>query len=464
MQTVIDRQFFRRRRVLVVGLGVHGGGEATVRWLLRHRAVVRVTDQKTKTDLQSAVKKFTGRPVQWRLGGHHRGDFAWAEVIIQNPGVPDDLAALRWARRHDRLILNEAGLFFTLCPAAIIGVTGTRGKTTTTTLIGRMLQPTRGRVVVSGNIRRVAMLDYLDRLRATDTAVLELSSFQLEGLPQAARSPRLAVMTNLLVDHLNRYGSLQKYADAKHNIFRWQKPSDVAVLNATNAWSRRAARLTPAQVWWFQRRGRRGLRGVTIERGWLTAYGSATSRILPVSDIHVAGEHQQENILAAVTAGLAWGVPIRRIRQAVQKFAGVPHRQEQVRSWRGHEFINDTTATTPDGTLAALAVFPRGVFILGGTDKQLSFTALARVLHRRLIPVVWLPGSATTKLAQALRRAGDRRPVTPVDSMATAVRQAVAQAKSHQPIVLSPGAASFGLFAHEFDRGEQFVRQVKALR
>ncbi|MBI5466671.1 MAG: UDP-N-acetylmuramoyl-L-alanine--D-glutamate ligase, partial [Candidatus Kerfeldbacteria bacterium] len=442
MSSSAASDFFYQRRVLVVGLGLHGGGEAAVRWLCRHGAIVRVTDKKTKAELATTLRKLRGLPITWRLGRHDRRDFAWAECIVQNPGVPDTLPELLWARRHQIPIENEASIFFARCPGPIMGVTGTRGKTTTTMLIGAMLRAAKRRAVVSGNVRQVAMLDYLDRLTAKTPVVLELSSFQLERLPVVQRSPHVAVLTNLYVDHLNRYGTMTRYAAAKYNLVRFQQPTDIAILNAESAWCRAAAKLTSATIWWFQTAGRRGQQGITIDRDWIVAYTTRRAqRVMPISTIMVAGRHQRENVLAATAAALASGVPAANIRIAVRSFSGVPYRQELIRHWRGHDFINDTTATTPDGTLAAMEVFPKGFFILGGTDKQLDYRPLARYLHRHQIPFVLLPGTGTAKLINALRRAGDRRVRRPVLSMEAAVRQATSQAKPGQPIVLSPGAA-----------------------
>lgn len=465
MPTAADRETFRGRRVLVVGLGVHGGGEATVRWLVRHGAKVRVTDRKTKTELIETVNRLKTLSVTWRLGGHRRADFAWAELIVQNPGVPDSLPELAWGRRRGRPILGEANIFFERCSSPILAVTGTRGKTTTTLLLAHILKTARRRVAVSGNVRQVAMLDYLDRLTPKDIAVLELSSFQLERLTGPGRSADVAIMTNLHVDHLNRYATLSAYADAKYSLFRRQTSNDIAVLNAENFWTIRAAAMTAGQVWWFQRRGRRGRQGVTVEKGWLVSYErSRTRRILPERGLPLPGRHQLENTLAAVTAALAWSIRPADIRRAVASFTGLPHRQELVRTWRGRRFINDTTATTPDGTLAALDVFPHAIYILGGADKRLRYGRLAKVLVARRTSISFLPGSATVKLRRALRRAGYRGPMAVSDDLAAALHQAVDLAKPGQAIVLSPAAASFGLFAHEFDRGEQFVRLVKQLR
>ena len=460
------RSAWQRKKVLVVGLGLHGGGEAAVRWLAKQGAQIRVTDSKTAEQLKPTLAKLKSiKSVAYHLGMHSKDDFSWADVIVLNPGVPSSFPLLSVARRRKVPIVNEATIFFEECPAPIVGVTGTRGKTTTTTLIARILEHAKHRVVISGNVRQVAMLDYLDQITSRDSIVLELSSYQLELMPTARRSPMIGVITNVKVDHLNRHGTLPKYADIKYNVIRYQGKNDVAVLNADNVWTKKAAQLVPGEVIWFSCRGPVGKRSVFIKAGWVVERrGRQEEKLVPLKFWKLPGQHQQENLLAAVAAARAAGIEARRIQEAVKAFAGVPHRQEKVRTWRGHDFINDTTATSPDGALAAIQVFPKGVFIIGGTDKQLDFKPLAKEMVRRKLPTVFLPGNATDILLKLLRKYGYRAPHIFATSMEQAVHQAMELSKPKQPIVLSPGAASFGLFVHEFDRGDKFVKSVRRLR
>ncbi len=456
---------WRGLRVLVVGLGLHGGAEATVRWLVQQRAIVRVTDAKTSAALRPTIQRLKGLPITMSLGRHKQDDVQWADIVVQNPGVPDSAVPIQQAHARGTLVVNEAAIFFMLCPAPLIGITGTRGKTTTTLLLAAIMKRWDRQTIVSGNVRRVAMLDQLMTIKATSRPVLELSSFQLEGLAAIERSPHIAVMTNLHVDHLNRYGQMSAYADAKYNIFRFQSAHDLAILNADNAWTARAAKVTPAQVIWFSRQGHRGAWSFSITKEWVTEKKKGrVTKIVARSAYRLGGQHQEENLLAAVAAARATGVPVMTIRAAVTSFSGVPHRQEIVRTWRGRQYINDTAATSPDGALAAMQVFPKGLFIVGGTDKDLDFTALAATIARQHIPIVLLPGTGTDKLLRALKKIKYQQSCTVAKNMVTAVRLATAQAQPKQPIILSPGAASFGLFVHEFDRGEQFIKAVRALR
>ncbi len=457
----------RGRKVLILGLGLHGGGAAAVRWFVRHGARVRVTDRQTAADLASTLRSLRRvRGVTYRLGRRDLDDVRWADVVVVNPGVPAAAPEVRTAQQLGKRVVNEATLFLTRCPAPIIAVTGTRGKTTTAHLIAAMLRAGGRTVHLSGNVRQEAMLDVLDRVRPSDWVVLELSSFQLELLPLVRVSPRVGVLTNLLVDHLNRHGTMARYGAIKEHLIRFQRMSDVAVLNHDDPWIRRLADRAPGIVCWYgQAPPDRHPWWVSSHRGTIVESRlGRTVRLASLRDSRLAGVHQRSNILAAATAARAAGIQPDAIRSALRRFAGVPYRQEVVRTWRGHRFINDTTATTPDGTMAALQVFPRALFIAGGTDKRLRFDELAGAFVGRRTALVLFAGTATERLLAALRQAGYRGPAPIVRTMPEAIRQAVRLARPGQEIVLSPGAASFGLFRHEFDRGDQFNRAVRRLR
>lgn len=460
-----DRQNFRGQRVLLVGLGLHGGGAATARWLLRRGATLRITDRKSATELHQVVSAIPQKHVTFHLGGHRPADFRWAEWIVVNPAVSPKLPELRTAERHGIPVENEASLFVRRFPGRLIGVTGTRGKTTTTLLLGAMLRRAHRRTIISGNVRQVPMLEHLPACDAETWAVLELSSYQLERLPVEGRPFHVAVLTNLLVDHLDRHGSVAAYAALKRRLFVGQGAGDYAVLNATDPWSRRIARRSKAQVRWFGRNLPSKVNGVTISRGWVVEQeGRVRRRLFPLRTWTLPGEHNMMNLLAAVAAARCLRISTTDVRAVAGTFSGAPDRQERIGILHGHPMINDTTATSPDGTLAALAVYPHGLFIVGGTDKSLDFSELARALVRGRTPLVFLPGTATFRLQAALRRAGYHRPFVTVSSMASAIEAAERLAEPKQPIVLSPGAASFGLFLHEFDRGEHFRRVVSARR
>lgn len=452
------------RRVLVVGLGLHGGGVATVQWLARQGAIVRVIDSQPRSVFNNELKKLRRLHLTMHFGSHRKSDFLWAERIVVNPAVSPNLPELRSAERRGIPVENEALTFVRENLGTLIGVTGTRGKTTTTLLLGSMLKRAHTDSIVSGNVRQVPMLAYLPSVKPSTWSVLELSSYQLERLPVPGKSFRVAILTNIKTDHLNRHGTLSNYAKTKFRLFAAQNKSDTAVLNADDPYGIRTARSTKAKVLWFGKKIRQGQCGITIRHGWVIEYnGAKLNKVLPLSDWHLLGEHNQYNLLAAVAGALAMRVPIAKIRSAVRSFRGLPHRQEIVGRVAGHRMINDTSATSPDGTLAALNVFPDAVFIIGGTDKQLDFRLLARTLVRRAEPLVVLPGTATEKIIGEFSRLSKAPLLIHANSMSSAVRAAINVASPGQDIVLSPGAASFGLFRHEFHRGEEFIRAVKHL-
>lgn len=456
---------FVRQKVLVVGLGSHGGGVATVQWLVKHGAQVCVTDRQNRQSLRISVAQLRSTPVRFSLGREFLDDVRWADWVVQNPGVPSENKLIREAHRLGKPVFNEASLFFSTFTGRSIGITGTRGKTTTTLLIAHLMRGSKRRVFAAGNLRDVPMLSIVDRLQPRDTAVVELSSFQLEGLASVRRSPTIAVWTNLHVDHLNRYPTMAAYAAAKANILRYQTPESVAVLNADSAAVRQAARLTKGTIVWYGKKKPRGAWSVYLQDQWVREQRNGRTRaIVPLGIWSLPGEHQQHNLLAAIAAALAAGVTPAMIVRALPKFSGIPHRQEIVRTWRGHRWINDTTATSPEGALAALQTFPEAIYIMGGTDKALDFSPLVTKLLINRPTIIFLPGSATEKLRRALRKGKYRGETKFVPSMGAAVRLARRLVRPGQDVVLTPGAASFGLFRHEFDRGEQFVRAVKALK
>ncbi len=432
---------FAGRKVLVMGLGLHGGGVAMARFLCSRGARVKVTDLRDAQTLGPSIAQLAGLDVEFVLGEHRQSDFSDAELIIRNPAVPSQSRYLAKARAHGVPIEMEMGIFFGEAgPARIVGVTGTRGKTTTATFIAHALALAGRRARLAGNMRisAVAMLADLD---PDDTVVLELSSWQLEGLLPARLAPARAVVTNLLPDHLDRYRDLDEYAAAKETIVSLQSAGDLAVLNAENPYTRAFGRRAPGRVSWFS--------GDDNVPGWPRA--------------RIAGRHNRANLAAAARVLFDLGLTEREITAAVADFPGVPYRQQQIARADGIAWVNDTTATTPDGTIAALsALRPPFVWIAGGSEKHLDFTALtdlASELGEKIVAVLLLPGAASARLAPLLSPLNLLR----VDSMAAAVAAAAELARPGDTVLLSPACASFGLFLNEFDRGDQFNRAVRAL-
>ena len=428
-------------RAVVMGLGLHGGGVGVAQYLAAQGAAVTVTDLRDEATLQPSLAELEGLPLRYVLGRHEDEDFQRADLVVRNPAVPLDSPYLALAQEAGARIEMESSLFVNACPSAFIaGITGTKGKTTTTVLLSQMLDAADYHVVTAGNLR-VSMLSQLAEITAETRVVLELSSWQLEAFVPHAFSPPLAVVTNVLPDHLNRYAGMDDYAAAKEINVRYQDAEDVAVLNKGNGYTWRMGRRAPGTVVWF----------------------SDQDTVPGAADSAAKGAHQRENMAAACAAARAWGVTDAAVASAVRAFRGVPHRQELVREWRGIRFINDTTATMPTATVACIEAIPEPkVLILGGADKCLDFTDLARTLHahRELIRgIVLLEGSATDRLANELPLPVAGR----YADIAQALDQAVALARSGDAVILSPGCASFGMFNHEFERGEVFRAWVNDL-
>ena len=426
------------KKILVMGLGVHGGGLGVARFLVEQGAHVTVTDLRSAAQLKSSVAALDGLPVRLVLGEHRERDFEQADVVIKNPGVPASSRFLQVARAAGAAIETEMTLFFRLCSGPILGVTGTKGKTTTTMALGAMLREQFPDTVVAGNLR-VSALEQLP-IGPKTPVVLELSSFALEGLGEAKLSPRYAVVTNLSPDHLDRYATMSEYGEAKRQIFLHQNVNGVLALNRDDAVTSAWAADAPGEVVWFDQ------------------------TTLPASDIRIPGAHNRANIAAAASLATAFGVSDAAIGRAVASFTGVEHRLEFVRELDGVRYINDTAATVPEAAIAALHSFDRPiVLICGGADKRLEFGEFAQVIADSAKAVVLLDGTATPKLQAALAQATNKQFLVgegAYTDFAVAIHAARAAAAPGDIVLLSPGCASFGMFRNEFHRGEEFRRIV----
>jgi UDP-N-acetylmuramoylalanine--D-glutamate ligase len=448
----------RGKRVLVMGLGLQGSGMAAARYAAQQGALVRVTDMKPAQTLAASVQALAGLPIEFVLGEHREQDFLWAEIVIRNPGVPRSSPYLRLAQEHGARIEMEIALFFLACPGRIIGITGTRGKTTTATLIYEILRANGAPTMLGGNVAGVETLSLLPQINAETQVVLELSSWQLEGLAPHRISPPVAVMTNVYPDHLNTYSGMEEYAEAKANIFRHQSADDLAIFNYDNSWTRRFGEEAPGRTWF-----------TSLERGGSFARGSERIEPFVFRETPLAGRHNLENILLATTAARLLGVSDERIAEAVRSFRGVPHRLEEVRTLNGVRFINDSASTTPVAGQAALEAFDAPiVLVAGGNTKHLPLERWPAAIVERCRAVVLLPGSGTDELLPELHEEVRRRGVAdPVhggfDDFTRAMDTALALAQPGDILLFSPGFTSFGMFLNEFDRGDRFVAYVRAL-
>ncbi len=466
---------FLGRKVTIMGLGLNRGGLGVAKWLLRQGARLTVTDLKDRHALAPSISELerlrktlgtNAHPIRYVLGRHRDADFRTADMVIQNPAVPRDSRFLAVARRAGVPVESDVSLFFRLCPQPIVGISGTKGKTTVTSLLGAMLQAAFGRAFVAGNIRTSPFEEAIPAKRAVPVA-LELSSWQLESLKSVERSPSIAVLTNVLPDHLNRYHGMADYAAAKELIYAWQLPTDIAIVPFGNPWTKKMGARVRGERFWASMKPVPGDQNAVFFRrrkAVVRAQGIETV-LFDAGDVRLPGEHNLWNALLAGGAAFLRGARPAAIQKSLRNFKGVPHRLEHVRDVRGVGYWNDTAATTPEASVAAMETIfkkKKGVLIAGGADKALQFGPWAKAAKRFAKEIILFEGTATPKMAAALKKAG-MRPAEVVSSMHKAVAHATRAAKKGEAVLLSPGCASFGLFVNEFDRGEQFRNVVKKL-
>lgn len=449
----------RGKRVLIMGLGLHGSGIASARYAAQQGAIVRVTDLRSAKVLAPSIVSLAGLPIEYVLGEHRDEDFRWAEIVIRVPGVRRDSPYLRLASENGATIEQEIAFFFQACPGRIIGVTGTRGKTTTTTLIYEILRANGTPTTIGGNVSGIETLSLLPTITPQTLVVLELSSWQLEGLAPHKLSPSVAVMTNVYPDHLDTYQDIEEYAEAKANIFRHQHTTDLAIFNYDNPWTRRFGEQAVAETWF-----------TSLEQGGSFPRGSANLTPFIFTNTPMVGKHNLENILLATTTARLLGVSDEIIASTVQSFRGVAHRLEEVAVVNGVRYINDATSTTPVAGRVALSAFDGPiVLVVGGNTKFLPLEDWPEAIVSQCRDVILLKGTGTDELLPALQDAaqklGINSPVRGVfDDFTAAMNAAVSFARPGDVLLFSPGFTSFGMFLNEFDRGDKFVAYVRQLK
>jgi len=450
-----------------MGLGLHGGGLAVAKFLAKRGAILTLTDLKSKQQLSAPLKQLKNYKIKYVLGKHRLADFKSADMIIKNPQVRRDSPFILEAQKHKVPIETDLSLFFELCPSAkTIGITGTKGKSTTTSLIYKIIKANKKGAILGGNIR-ISPLDFLSKIKKETPVILELSSWQLEGLEGRKLSPHYALITNILVDHLNTYKNMADYAKTKTLIFRFQNPDDVLILNKDNEQTKAMAKLAKAKVYWYsQGKLNKNENGTFADKGWLIFQNKGKKeKIMPINSIQLSGKHNLSNVLAAICLTKIFGASSKIIKKVISEFKGIEGRLESIRELKGIKYYNDTTATTPDAVIAALNSFKQKVVLLaGGTDKKLNFKELAKAIKNKVRVLILFEGTATKKLVAELKKINFNQDLIFVDSMKEAFKQAKYILQNGDIFLLSPGAASFGLFINEFDRGEQFNREVKRLK
>jgi len=437
--------------VVVMGLGRFGGGIGVTRWLVDQGARVTVTDQKDTAALASSVDQLKDFPVTFHLGGHEMSDLDHCGLLVVSPGVDKATSEfVQAAIARDIPLSSEMNLFVERCPARqVVGITGSAGKSTTTAMIGAILEAAHAggggpRVWVGGNIGQ-SLLGELGRIQPEDVVALELSSFQLEDLGSLRWSPTHALITNITPNHLDRHGTMEAYRDAKLNIVRFQRPEGLAFVNESDR--ELIAHVAGAGA------GAR-LRTFVFE----PAYKGI---------VQVPGRHNEGNAAAAIAVARSLGIEDRWIREGLAGFRGLPHRLDFVAIKRGVRYYNDSKSTTPVSACLALETFAEPVVMLiGGRDKNMSFEALAQLLARRAKGVVCY-GEHGCKLYEEVSRhlpaGADIGRVELAGPLQEAVDKAARLSGPGDVVVLSPACTSYDQFAHYEQRGETFARLVRAL-
>jgi UDP-N-acetylmuramoylalanine--D-glutamate ligase len=427
--------------VLVVGLGK--SGVASALFLKAHGARVTVSDTKSGDELRNEIPVLLDHGITVETGGHGDRTFRGQDLIVVSPGVPVDAPPLVQARALGESVIGEIELAALFLPGPIVAITGSNGKTTTTTLTGEIMTAAGFPALVGGNIGTPA-ISLAERARAETVIVLEVSSFQLETI--RTFRPKVAVVLNVTPDHLDRHRTLAVYVDAKARIFENQQASDFAVLNADDPTCVTMGARTRAQVFWFSRQ-KEVQQGAWVRDGNLVFRDAAQQRqIMQVSEIPLKGAHNLENVLAAVSAGALMGCAPEKIRQAVREFKAVEHRLEYVATIRGVDYYNDSKATNVDATIKALESFPANIhLILGGKDKGSDYTVLNDLLRQR-VQRVYTIGAAAAKIESQIVSSKSGGPeIVHAETLENAIRKANAVAQPGDVVLLAPACAGTGV-------------------
>lgn len=443
------------KRVLVVGLGKSGVGSAL--FLKQHGARVTVSDSKSEAELHEHIPVLLENGIAVETGGHGERTFGQQDLIVISPGVPVNAPALEPARKMGIPIIGEVELAARFLKGKIVAITGSNGKTTTTALAGDVIAASGANTLVGGNIGTPA-ISLVEGSSNDSFTVLEVSSFQLETIESFC--PEIGVVLNVTPDHLDRHGTFDVYWEAKRRIFENQSAGEFAVLNADDPEAARMAKGLKSQLRWFSRK--KEVASGAFVRGDRIFYKDEKGEreIMPISDMQLKGEHNVENVLAAVTIGAIVGVAPEKIWQAVKNFKAVEHRLEYVATVNGVEFYNDSKATNVDATIKALESFPRNIhIILGGKDKGSDYTVLKPFLKER-VKRVYTIGAAAEKIESHIAGSAE---ITKAVTIDVAVRKAMEAASPGDVVVLAPACASFDQFTSYEHRGKVFKELVRAL-
>ncbi|MBT3880920.1 MAG: UDP-N-acetylmuramoyl-L-alanine--D-glutamate ligase [Candidatus Scalindua sp.] len=454
---------FKGKKITVMGLGLFGGGVGAVKYLVSQGAEVTVTDLKSAEELSASLKRLDDLPVKFKLGKHDEEDFVNVDMLVVSPAVPDDSKFLEIAFKNSIRIDSELSIFFRLCPAPIIGITGSNGKSTTTSLLGEMLKESGIKTWVGGNIG-ISLLENLKEIKPDDVVVLEISSFQLEYLARIEASPHISIVTNIAPNHLDRHKTMENYIGIKKAIIHYQQEDDYAIMNYDDPilkkWETKGHRL------WFSTT-KELKHGAFLKNNEIIINHNSKRTVIPCStQINIKGIHNWQNIMAASYAATLMHADVESIKNAITGFTGLEHRLEYVHTINEVQYYNDSKATTPEAAIAGIKAFDSPtILIAGGYDKQVSLHQFAQECVRNTKCVILIGDTAKTiqELIQDIKGEKTKPDVYMAASLDDSVKKASEVAEPGDIVLLSPACASFGMFTNYEERGKKFKELVSQL-
>lgn len=432
---------YKNKKVLILGLGLNEGGVGSSKFFASHGADVLVTDLKSKKELEPSIEKLKEFPyIRYSLGGHKNEDIDWADIVIRNQALKPTNPFLVYARKKGKEVKTDMGIFLEhVKKESIIGVTGTKGKSTTSSAIAYMLESAGKKVLLAGNIGK-SVLDSIQFLTDDTLVVLEISSFQLEAFDANSLSPRYSIITNIYPDHLNYYETMANYINAKKIIGLHQTPHDYLFLNKDNEILDSESFL-------------KNLNGKII----FYSKSDLPDKFSP----QIPGEFNLTNLAAAFALSKILGLDQTTSLESLANFKGVKYRMELIKQWHGIKIYNNTTATAPEPAIESLKTFPGCILIAGGMNKGLAYEEFAKAIAKHAKSVYFLEGNATDEILNHLKNLKSQiSNLKPYNSLETLLTDVKSEAKEGDTIVFAPGATSFNLFQNEFDRGEKFNTAV----
>lgn len=429
-------QSYKNKKVLVFGLGLNQGGIGSTKFFATQGAKVRVTDLKSDAILKPSLNELKDFPdIEYTLGEHIYEDIDWADLIIKNPAVKPGSPYMEYAKKKGKKVEMDMGIFLQFVqPSQIIGITGTKGKSTTASLIYEVLKK-RKNIILVGNIGK-SVLDIIPKIKPDTLVVLEISSFQLESFDSHKVSPKWAIITNLTPDHLNYYKNMNDYVTSKKFIGKYQIKKDFLFIRQDDP-------LVDSPIFLKDFKGK-------IIR---FSKKDLPKKFKPL----LIGEHNLENMAAALAVSRAFGVDANQAVQTIQNFKGIPFRMELIKIWKGVKIYNDTCATSPEASIKAIKTFPGCILICGGMNKGMDYTKYAKVLNKLVKKVYFLEGDSTDEIKKQFS-IGET-----YNDLEKLLRDVKREIKLGDIILFSPAATSFNLFQNESDRGRKFNQAVEKI-